>query len=283
MARTLADAIEQAKGTQLDIAIGLLRVRPKPPVADVEIEMAFSGFDSGNLDRMARQLAAVGRQPYQDAEDAVQDGLLQLLERRPDLFTQDPGTWMNLLYETARYRLLTIKGNRRPIASIEKLVAEAGDAPFENARPCVAATHTEDQNAKLLPRPAVGFVWTREEIVGSIVRFRDYFSRPPMTNDFKAVHGLPSPTTVARHFGSVSEAILAAGMTPANAGVRRQPYTEEETVSKCLGFRDKEGRWPDWTDAKREPGRVPSASALKRFFGGTRACDIQRGVEEFLG
>lgn len=61
MASTITGAFEQIKGLALDMAIGLEKARPEPTPAEVDIEMAFSDFDIGTLDRMASTLAAACR------------------------------------------------------------------------------------------------------------------------------------------------------------------------------------------------------------------------------
>ena len=225
MASTITGAFEQIKGLALDMAIGLEKARPEPTPAEVDIEMAFSDFDIGTLDRMASTLAAACRESHQDAEDAVQSGCLELLERRPDLYRQDPDSWMGLLYTTSRFHLLRKKRYRFRVASTEAVFGDRSaealadlsdqapahrrDRALLRARPCVEVTRREDERARLLPRPEVGFRWAPEQIVGAIANFRDFFGHPPKWDDFKAINGLPSPTTVCRHFGSLAEAVLA--------------------------------------------------------------------------
>jgi len=280
MARTVAAAWAAAAGPELDAALGLDWTPPSRTPVDPQIEAAFAELGSEPLRRMVRQLASgSGRQPG-DAEDAVQDALLKLFVSRRDLFSQRPESWLGLLYETARYRLRGFSRRRR-VVSIEALKEDGREALIEEAEPCIALTHHLSEEGG---RPVRGpeEEWTYDRIVAAIERFRDYTGRPPKSSDCKALNGLPSMTTIYKHFASLSEAVLAAGMTPESPFRRRTAWGPLEAAQACASFRRRNGRWPDAEDARRWPGDLPGAATMLKYFGGTRSSHVQRGAEVIL-
>jgi hypothetical protein len=185
MAQTFAAAISAVEGPKFDAAVGYTVQQPSPAPVDDEIAAAFAGLDFGPFLKIARRLSWRYRCHSADAEDAVQDALLDLLVKRPDLFREEPESWMGLLSETARYRLIGIKSGQGQVASIEALAEFAGDAPFGTAQPCIAASHDGDIEAKYVLPPSDGEEWNPSQIIGAFQRFRDYFGRPPKSSECK--------------------------------------------------------------------------------------------------
>ncbi len=282
MAQTLATAIAEAEGPEFDAVVGYTVKRPDSTPVDEEVAAAFARVDFEPFGRIARRLSSRYRCHSADAEDAVQDALLDLLVKRADLFREEPESWMGLLYETARYRLIGIKSGQGQVASIEALAELAGDARLATARPCVPASHAGDTEARYVRPPGEGEEWNPSQIIGALQRFRDYFGRPPKSAECKALNGLPSTTTIYKHFASFADAVLAAGMVPETAPRRRSAWRPLEAAEVCHAFRRRNGYWPSWADARRRPGELPGSSVMIRCFGGTRSHDVQRGAEAIL-
>ena len=281
MARTVADALATVAGPELDAAIGLNWEPPPTAPVDEEIEAAFAGFDFVPVERVARQLASHCGRSLDDAEEAVQDAFLKLFVMRRDLFRRPPESWLGLVYETARFRLLSLT-RRRHLISIEALREQGAEALVEEGRPCLALVPAGDETARNQATPKDGEEWTPSRIIGAFQRFRDYFGRPPKSKECKALHGLPSTTTVYKHFESFAAAVLAAGMTPETPMRRRGAWQPLESAEACESFRRRNGRWPDASDVRRWPGNLPSTTAMIKYFGGTRAGEVQRGAEAIL-
>ncbi len=282
MARTLAAAIAKVEGPKFDAIVGYTVTRPEPAPVDYAVVAAFAEFDYGPIRRITRMLASRYRCHSTHAEDAVQDALTGLLVKRPDLFREDPECWMGLLHETARFRLIDIKAGQGQTASIEALTELAGDAPFEGARPCIPASHDGGEDAKYTLPPRDGEAWNPSQIIGALQRFRDYFGRPPKSEECKALNGLPGTAAIYRHFDSFADAVLAAGMVPDAQRRRRRAWKPLEAARTCHAFRRRNGRWPSSADVKRRPGELPGASVMDRCFGGTREVEVQQGAEAIL-
>lgn len=281
MARTFAEALAEAAGPELDAVLGLDWTPPQAAPVDPEIEAAFAGLGSEPFRRLARRLASgSGRHP-DDADDAVQDALLKLFRSRPELFSRQPESWFGLLYETARMCLRS-RSWRRRIVSIEALREDGREAMVAEARPCIPQTHDAGEGARSLDAFGPGDEWTRERIVAAFERFRDYTGHPPKSSDCTALNRLPSMTTIYKHFPSLAEAVLAAGMTPERPFRRRRAWGPLESARACASFRRRNSRWPDAEDARRWPGDLPSTAAMLKYFGGTRAGHVQRGAEAIL-
>lgn len=280
MARTFADAFASASGPRFDLAVGYsVEAYPATP-ADPAVTAAFEDFDGLELMRLARRLA--GRQKCQivDADDAVQDALIELWGDRPELFRESPAGWMGLLHEVARRSLGAVQGVMPP-ASIEAEL-ETGDHIFADAQRCTAEAHGSDEDCRLSSGPMVGEAWTRGQVLGAIQRFRDHHGRAPRVADFRAINGLPSTSVLYRHFDSIAEALLCAGMTPDGPVSRRRRWPPLAAARECRAFRRRNLRWPGWKDVKRRPGELPSTSVMVRCFGGTREIDVQLGAEAIL-
>jgi DNA-directed RNA polymerase specialized sigma24 family protein len=282
MARTLAEAIAAVEGAEFDAAVGYTVRRPTPSPVEEEVATAFRGFDYRDILRIERMLVSRHRCHLADAEEAVHEVLEELLVKRPDLYRERPESWLGLLYKLARFRILDRRMARSRVASIEELFELAGDAPFEKARPCVALA-TADEDARYAAPPTAGEKWNSEQIVGALQRFRDRTGRPPKSAECTALNGLPSTNVIYARFGSLANAILAAGMVPETPPKSRARWIPLEVARVCRSFRRRNGYWPSWADVKHRPGELPGTTAMVRCFGGTRSIDVQLGTEAILG
>ncbi len=282
MARTLAEAIGAVEGPEFDAAVGYTVKRSTPKPVKREVATAFRGFDYGEILRIERMLVSRYHCHLADAEEAVHEVLEELLVKRPDLYQERPESWLGLLYKLARFRILDSRMARSRVASIEELLELAGDAPFENARPCVSSSRSADEEARHAAPPTAGKKWNSEQIIGALQRFRDHSGRPPRSAECKALNGLPSPNVIYGHFGSLASAILAAGMVPETPPKSRARWSPLEVARACRFFRQRNGQWPSWADVKRRPGELPGTTAMVRCFGGTRSIDVQLGAEAIL-
>lgn len=281
MARTFAEAIAAVEGPEFDAAVGYAVKRPTPKPVEEEVATAFRGFDYGEILRIERMLVSRHRCHLADAEEAVHEVLEELLEKRADLYRERPESWLGLLYKLARFRILDRRMTSSRVASIEELFELAGDAPFEKARPCVAVA-LADEDARYAAPPVNGGKWRSEQIIGALQRFRDRTGRPPKTVECRALNGLPDRKVIYRHFGSLANAILAAGMVPETSSKSRARWIPLEVARVCRSFRRRNGYWPSWADVQRRPGELPSTTAMIRCFGGTRSIDVQLGAEAIL-
>lgn len=282
MADSLAAAFAEVEGPELDAIVGYSIAPRKAAPTDRAIVEAFRGFDYSRIRRIARQLASRYRCHETHAEDAVQDALLSLYERRPGLYRESPDGWLGLVYQVARFRVIDTKTRQHQTVSIEELVEAAGDAPFVDARPCVAPSPEADEDSRYQPSPLKGEPWTRAQIIGAFQRFRDFYGRPPRVKECRTMHRLPSPTTIHRHFRRFGDAVLAAGMVPITVERRHKRWAPAEAAAACASFRRRHGYWPSWADVKRDARGLPCTSVMIRFFGGTRSADVQTGAEAIL-
>lgn len=282
MARTLAVALAEVDGPDFDEIVGYTIRRPTPAPVDQAVVAAFRSFDYRPVRRIEQMLASRYRCHLADAEEAAHEVLEQLLVKRPDLYREDPESWMGLLYERARFRLIDANLGTGQTASIEELTEISGDAPFATARPCVAASWSAEEDAKYSSPPRDGEEWNRSQIIGALQRFRDYYGRPPKSTECRALNGLPSTSALYRHFDSFAAALIAAGMVSDSPPRRRKVTKPLDVARVCKAFRWRHGFWPSWADVKRRPDELPSASALVRCFGGTRSVDVQMGAEAIL-
>jgi DNA-directed RNA polymerase specialized sigma24 family protein len=282
MAASLAPALAKVEGPEFDRIVGFtLPPRRHAPVDD-EVRAAFEGFDQRHFQRLVRLLSGRHRSDPTIAEDALQETLLRLLERHPDRFREDPESWLGLLYSLARYKLIEIQVGDGRTGSTDALREAAGEAALATARPCVPPSLESDEDSRYAPRPRRGEVWSGTQVLGALQRFRDYHGWPPKAAHCRSIHGLPGIATVNRHFGSLHDAILAAGMVPDTLGRRRGPWGPVEAARACRSFRRRNGHWPGWSDVRRSAGHLPAESTMVRFFGGTKPGEVQRGVEAIL-
>jgi hypothetical protein len=56
--------------------------------------------------------------------------------------------------------------------------------------------------------------WTREQVVAAIAAFHQRTGRWPVSAQFRAAHGLPSPNATLVHFATLEASRQAAGMPP---------------------------------------------------------------------
>jgi DNA-directed RNA polymerase specialized sigma24 family protein len=282
MARTFADALAAVEGPQFDVVVGYAVKRPMPGPIKEEVATAFRGFDYAEIRRIERMLASRHHCHLTDAEDAVHDALEDLLVKRPDLYQERPEGWLGLLYKLARFRILDASLAESQVASIEELFDRAGDAPFDKARPCLADSESAEEGARWTLPPVRGEKWNSEQIIRALQRFRDHFGRPPKSVECTSLNGLPSPNVICRHFGSLANGILGAGMIPESSPKSRARWIPLEVAKVCRSFRQRNGHWPNSTDVKRRPGELPSTTAMIRCFGGTKSIDVQLGAEAIL-
>lgn len=280
MAATMAGAIEAAEGPVFDAIVGYTVPAPQAAPTDPDIVTAFARLDPKELRRLSLTLSGRERRHPTEADDAVQDAFLELWAKEREILLSSPGAFLGHLYERARRRLQEV-GRREGALSAEALREERDDAFLEGARPCVPESHSAEEQCRYVAAPAPGRSWNREQIIGTIQRFRDYHGRPPKAVEFRAINGLPSLATLYRHFNSLADALLVAGMTP-DSPTRRRLWTPLAAARACRAFKRRNGRWPYWRDVKRRPGELPSTTVMIRYFGGTRAVDIQLGAEAIL-
>jgi DNA-directed RNA polymerase specialized sigma24 family protein len=282
MARTFAEAIGAVEGAEFDAVVGYTVKRPAPRPVEEEVATAFRDFDYGEILRIERMLVSRHHCHLADAEEAVHEVLEELLVKRPDLYRERPENWLGLLFKLARFRILDNRIARSRVASIEELVELAGDAPFEKARHCIADSGFADEDARYAAPPTAGEKWSREQIVGALQRFRDRNGRPPRSVECTVLNGLPGATVIYARFGSLPNAILAAGMMPETPPKTRARWIPLEVARACRSFRRRNGYWPNWADVKHRPGELPGTTAMIRCFGGTRSIDVQLGTEAIL-
>lgn len=282
MARSFRAAFAAVQGREFDLAVGYeIPSRPHARV-DGQVARNFAGLDYRPYAAFARMLASRYRFAYADGEDAVQDTFLDMLEKEPHLYREDPAGWQERVYRKAESRLRRERAKRGRIRSIEALSDAVGDAALAAASRCVPVSSVAGEEDRSVPPPPAGQRWTEEQVIAAFQRFRDHFGQPPRAVECQRLHGLPPPSVVRRLFGDFNRAILAAGMTPPTLGLRRQRWTVTEAASACRNFRRRNGRWPDSADIGRVPGELPGSKVMIRCFGSTRPADIQVKAEAIL-
>jgi hypothetical protein len=282
MARSLAAAIAAVEGPKFDAIVYSPPPRRAAPTPE-PIQRAFEGLDYSPIRAIARWLASRYRCPEAVAEDATHDALEQLLSKRPDVFDRGREGWLRILAGAARFRLFDIRTSAMFVESLDHLTEVFGDAGLRGMQAPTALDLDAVTDARGVPPPNPREEWSDDQIIGALQRFHNDFGRPPKTRECKALHGLPSPATVRKRFGSFAKALQAAGMTPPTLGLRRKRWSAVEAARACLSFRKRNGRWPDEIDLLRNRGVLPSRSVMIRFFGSTRPAEVQQGVESILG
>lgn len=281
MAATMADAIKAAEGPAFDAIVGYTVVAPQAAPTDPDIATAFARLDPKELRRLSLVLSARERRHPTEADDAVQDAFLELWVKQREILLSTPRTLLGYLYEVARRRLQEI-GRREGPLSTDALREEGNDAFLNGARPFAPESHSAEEQSRHAPPPAPGRFWNREQILGAIQRFRDHHGRPPKATEFRAINGLPSLATLYRHFDTLADALLTAGMVPDSSCRNRRIRPPIAVARECRAFRRRHGRWPYSRDVKRHAGELSSTTVMIRCFGGTRAVDIQLGAEAIL-
>jgi len=280
MASSLAAAFAEVEGPALDRIVYSGHHTEWGPPSD-EFEKAFAGFDYDQLRRGARRLARTRRCDLADAEDAIQEELAVLMDRRPWLFQNEPERWVGLLLRRASFRLLDDRTARRP-TSISALEESGGDAALADARLYEATSQCSDEDARYASLPLPGEPWTSRQVIAAFQQFRDYHGRPPRASDCRAINRLPSSSTIRRHFDSFDDAVQASGMVPPNLGRRRKRWSLVEAALACRSFQRRHGDWPNWSDLRRYPDLLPSSSVMIRCFGSTRPGEVRRVAEAVL-
>lgn len=287
MAQTIAAAFADIAGDEFDARIGLAGSVFEHQPVDETIAEAWRRFDySGHIERVTRMLAA--RWDYDTAHDAVSSALVELLERRQYLFSQEPESWMGLLFKAAcNHRNGVLQRKVAHVESFEGLVDAAGDMMDMQARPCAPPTfESVDEDAKYLPPPTDDRNWERMQMVGAAQRFRDHFGRPPTCEECKPswrkAYGLPPQKAIYKEFGSFDAYLLEAGMTPRTLGVRKEPWKPIPAARVCLAWKTRNGYWPGPAEIRRTANGLPNRGACERFFGGYQPWEIQQGVEAIL-
>jgi hypothetical protein len=283
MARSLAAAIAAVEGPEFDEIVGYAPRLPRASSTPDGLRRAFEGFDYAHIDGIARRLTSRYRCAYSDAEEAVHDALEELIRKRPEVFARGREMWLAFLYGASRFRLFDRKASAGFFESLETLEEAGGDAALAGSHPLLPTVPGEAVNGRPTLPPGPGERWSGLQMVGALQRFHERHGRPPRARECKPLLGLPSIATFRREFGSFSNALQAAGMLSPTAGLRRKPWTALEAAEACISFRWRNSRWPDAADASRRPGELPSRSVMIRFFGGTRAAEVQQGAESILG
>lgn len=282
MARTFAAAFAAVQGPRFDEIVGYT-VPPREPVpTDSSIATALAGVNASVLLKVAKALARRRRCQQIDGDEALGDTLLKLWLEQRELFGQDPDRWLSELRKKADSRLRALLSGATSSASIEALHDEAGDSPFQAARPCIAEANAAHEDARHESAPKPGEPWARGQVIGAFQRFRDHHGRPPRAADCKAINGLPSLGVIYRLFSSFPEAVLAAGMTPDAPSASRKRWEPVEAALACRSFKRRNGRWPNSNDARHRSGELPGHAVMIRYFGGSSSGDVKRGVEAIL-
>jgi hypothetical protein len=228
------------------------------------------------------------RWDYDTAHDALSSALVELFERRRSLFSQEPESWMGLLYKVAcNHRNGVLRQAVSHVESFDGLMATAGDMMDMQARPCVPlAFENVDEDARYLPPPADDRGWERMQMVGAAQRFRDRFGRPPTCEECRAgrrkAYGLPPLGAIYKEFDSFDTYLLEAGMTPRALGARKKRWKPIPAARVCFAWRTRNGYWPGPSEIRRTSNGLPGRGACERFFGGCQSWEIQQGVEAIL-
>lgn len=281
-------ALAAVSGAEFDVAVGLDVARPLPTPVPDDVRQAFQDFDYlGHIRRVTRMLTGRFRGDRDLAEEAVAAALLELFERRRELFGRRPETWMGLLYKAALHEKAKIVKRVSSIDSIDGLAMMAGDAPFQGARPVLApALEGVNEDARYTPPPTSGERWGRLQMIGAAQRHRDHFGRPPTAEEcsrtaIREPLGLPPGSSIDREFGSFSAFLLEAGMVPRTLGTSKA-WKAIPAAKACRSFKNRNGYWPGRSEIERSANGLPGKAACERFFGGCTSAEIQIGSEVIL-
>jgi hypothetical protein len=279
MAANFEDAFAEIAGAEFDRIVYSARPVHRAPT-DRALDASFAGFDCKQLRPGCSRLARRRGCCVQDAEEAVDEELLALLENRPEVFRWESERWLRFLFKRAWFRLLAGRGGPRP-ASIDDL-EEFGGGALVGAEPCVAPTPQAEADAETALLPTPGETWTRRAAIAALQSFRRYHGRPPRARELRAQNRLPSYEIVRRLFGGLGAALLAAGIQPVETGRRRRAWTQLEAALACRAFYRRTGDWPSAGDADRNPGLLPGRTTMERFFGTTRGGAIREIAEGII-
>jgi Homing endonuclease associated repeat len=279
MAASVAQALARIDRDRLDRVCGLEGRLPLRRPPEAEVAAAFEGLEPDFFRLISLRLARRARRPLPDAEDAIQDVLLDLHLKHSDLLRQEPERWAGRLFEIARFRLAS--------ASVGPSV-RALDAVPEDSLDRFASSREEPVGLSGAGRSAIdlpfdGGRMSSEQMIGALHRFRDHHGRRPKLRECRTANRLPSAAEIRREFGSFRRLLVQAGMAEEFFGHHVGHWTPREAALACRSFRIRHGYWPCSTDIRRFPGELPSSSTMVRLFGSTRAAFVQRGAEAILG
>lgn len=114
----------------------------------------------------------------------------------------------------------------------------------------------------------MGLTWTDEAVLDAIRAWNTEHGQPPRYTDWTAAdYGHPSSFTVRTIFGTMTDAVAAAGLQPRTSGKR---WSKELILHAIFEFNYERGRLPkarEWASGDREHGRYPSTHTVIRYFG----------------
>ncbi len=278
MAATFALAFAQLEESRLDRAVFSARGISRAP-EDHALGEVINRLEPDWQRRLSKRLAKHSRVTFLDAEDAIQEELVFLIENRRDVFVLESDRWLGLLFVRGRYRLLKNRSAPRQ-ASTNAIEDALGEAALAQAELCVPASLPAEEEALRIPLPMQGGKWSRLQVISALQRFHRYHGRPPRARECRAVKRLPSTATISRHFGGLEKALLASGIRPDEQGRRRRPWPAVEVSRTCRSFYRRLGYWPNASDRARHP-ELPSRSVMLKCFGSTHGGEI-RGVAEAI-
>ncbi len=148
MAATLALALAKIPEPALERAAYSAK-----PVHRAPEDAALTGLDRDWERRMAKRLARKVRCSLDDAEEAIDQELVLLIEKRRELFILDTDRWLGLLFMRGRYRLLKTH-SAPPLYSIDAIEEALGDGAFPNSTLCVPDLPQAGEGAIDISSPA---------------------------------------------------------------------------------------------------------------------------------
>ncbi|MGD0591071.1 MAG: hypothetical protein ABSA44_09770 [Bacteroidota bacterium] len=109
---------------------------------------------------------------------------------------------------------------------------------------------------------------SKKNIIEAIINFHSKHGIPPKGKDFNSDNDLPGTSTVIEYFGTMNEAILAAGFIPESS--KRQngfKYSDEEMIRSVRSIAIKIGHLPTITEwDKRRDAYMPTRLTYKLRF-----------------
>jgi hypothetical protein len=278
MAASFERAFAEIAGPELDRVVYCGRRFHRSP-ENRALADALSGLDHEWQQRISRQLAYRARCSSHDAEEAIEDEVIYLLEEIPEVFHMERDRWMRLLFWRGRYRLLKNQAAPR-LASTNALEATLGDSAADGTI-CVPISPQAEENAGDGPLPRPGDPWERRQVISGLQRFYRYYGRAPRARECCPLNRLPTYGVIRDHFGGLEAALLASGIVHQELGRRRRRWSPVEAARACRSFYRHNGYWPGASDAERNRDQLPSRSVMVRCFGSTHGGEI-RGVAESI-
>jgi hypothetical protein len=279
MAASFEDAFAQIAGPEFDLIVYGGRRFPRSP-ENLTLADALQDLDRGWLRRVAGWIVGRDRCNHDDAEDAVEDEVLYLLENEQDAFYLRKDVWMRLLFWRGRYRL---RRNRAAPWLVSTNAIEAlGEHAIAGGETCVPISPQAEENAGDDPLPRPGEPWGRRQVISGLQRFYNYYGRPPRARECRSINRLPTYGVIKAHFGGLEAALLAAGIVHQELGRRRHRWTAIEAARACRSYYRQNGVWPGASDAERHPDLLPGRSVMLRCFGSTHGGEIRDIAESIL-